>query len=77
MAEWISVNIASLAWLGMSKALRSEDHSNTIPDQENILSPLSAIFDFFQRASSWSAARKFRNNLSAKTARLWGWVIRS
>jgi hypothetical protein len=76
MAEWMNTGFASLAWLGLGKSLRSEDHRNSHRDRTQTLSPLSAIFDFFHRASSWSAARKFRNKLSAKTARLWGWVIR-
>jgi hypothetical protein len=77
MAEWMNADFASLAWLGMSESLRSEDHRSSVPDRTHTPSLLSDIFDFFHRASSWSAARKFRNNLSAKTARLWGWVIRS
>jgi hypothetical protein len=77
MSEWMSTDFASLAWLGMSASVRSEDHHSAVPDRTPTLSPLSVIFDFFHRASSWSAARKFRNKLSAKTARLWGWVIRS
>jgi hypothetical protein len=71
----MSTDFASLAWLGMSESSHSQDHRSAVPERTHTLPPLSVIFNFFHRASSWSAARKFRNQLSAKTARLWGWVI--
>jgi len=76
MAEWMNADFASLAWMGMSGSFCSQDSGSTAPDHTQSHLPLSVIFDFFHRASSWSAAGKFRKQLSAKTARLWGWVVR-
>jgi hypothetical protein len=61
----------------MSESSRSQDRHSAVPDHTHTLPPLSVILDFFHRASSWSAARKFRNQTVCKDCETLGLGNRS